>query len=76
MKIRDHIIATLRERCLNRRNCKHCIFYRLGNRVSGCAFEVQPWEWETGEEIESTRRLEDKFSKMIRNGEFEKIKKS
>lgn len=73
MKRKDFIVAVLRERCFHRGGCKHCLFYGLGNKVSECAFEVQPWEWETKEEHESMEKADKKVMELIRNGETEKL---
>lgn len=73
MKKKDFIVAVLRERCLRRGGCKHCLFYRLGNRVGECTFEVQPWEWETKEEQEAMEKADAKVMELIRNGKTEKL---
>lgn len=73
MKRKDQIVTVLREKCLKRDECEHCLFYGLGNKVDECVFSVQPWEWETRQEHKEMQKADKKVMSLIRNGEFEKL---
>ena len=73
MKRKDQIVTVLREKCLKRDECAHCLFYGLGNKVDECIFSVQPWEWETREEHKEMEKADKKVMGLIRSGNFEKL---
>ena len=73
MRRKDKVVTVLREKCLKRDECKHCLFYGLGNKVDDCIFSVQPWEWETKEEHADMQRADKKVFGLIKNGETEKL---
>ena len=73
MRRKDKVVTVLREKCLKRDECKHCLFYGLGNKVDDCIFPVQPWEWETKEEHKQMGKADKKVMGLIRSGEFEKL---
>ena len=73
MKRKDQIVTILREKCLKRDECSHCLFYGLGNKVDECICSIQPWEWETREEHKEMEKADKKVMGLIRNGEIEKL---
>lgn len=73
MKKKDQVITILREKCLRRDECKHCLFCGLGNKVDECVFSVQPWEWETKKDHREMEKADKKVMSLIRSGEFEKL---